>query len=89
MFSSLKRWNVRFSFKQGKTITTKEVLQKNDINPFNFILNEGILLFHTQTLIIVKHIERAVGTQTKKNSARPFPKMLQKNHQMEKFHFHI
>lgn len=42
---------------------------------------KGILLFHTQTLTIVKHIEKAVGTQTKKkkqNMCTAIPKMLQK-----------
>lgn len=49
--SRQQRWIVGFSFKQGKTVTTKEVLQKNDdINPLNFSLNELVsLVSHTNT----------------------------------------
>lgn len=62
--SRQQRWNVGFSFTQGKTVTTKEVLQKDDdINPFNFSFNELVSPV-SQTLTIVKHIEKAVGTHT-------------------------
>lgn len=46
------------------------------------------LPFHTQTLTIVKRIEKAVETQKKKkNRFTAIPKMLQKNCQMEEISF--